>query len=395
VFLALGWFKPGHIDGICRYACETTWTLGRWWFDIRGLLPQAKDTLRQFAPQGIISQLRGDLTDLVKAVEVEGVPTVELCWASGMRVPRVIPDEEAAGALAAAHLHERGFSRFVYIGYQDQAGCLQGFSRTVRAGGGTLRLIDLADPPVQRETGEPALASGIVHDEQSPLRRDWVRRFFSCCDKPVGVCVTSPTWAADIIEGCRKAHILVPEQVAVISMADMLGEGAAWPVPLTVIAPNYEEQGYQAAQLLDRMMKGEQVPPDTVVKVPPKGLVPRDSTRCRATGNLPIARAITFIMRNLHDPALNSRSVCRAAQISRSRFYRSFTQHAKAPVAQYIEQQRLKEAVTLLASTTDLPRTIAEQCGFGDPLRFRRALVRTTGMSPLAYRRKHRKTKAG
>jgi len=393
VFLALGWYEPGHMEGIRRYACEKNWTLKRWCLHyISGLHPEATDDLQRFQPHGIISQFVGKWPDLVDAVTAARVPTVELCWASGMRVPRVVPDDEAMAALAAAHLIERGFTRFVYIGDRNFIEPLSAFARAVHAVGGDLRTIGFNDPEIINESHKIYHEFTSVHDQDAAFRRAWACRLFSSLEKPVGVFVISAALADDIIEGCRKAHILVPEQVAVVSRANMTGEGSGWPVSLTVVVPDYEEQGYQAALLLDRMMKGEKVPPDTVVRIPPKALVARDSTRCHATDNLPVARAASFIMRNLHDTGLCAKQVYRAAKASRSILYHDFPRQFKMPVARYIEHLRLKEAITLLETTDATASAIAAQCGFGDLRRFRSALARTTGKPPSVYRLRQRES---
>ena len=387
VLLALGWYEHSHIEGIYRYAFEKGWTINLWQFGPDRT--PVEEALRQFNPYGIISQLHTRWPDLVKAVEEADVPTVELSAVSGMRVPCVIPDAKTAGTMAAAHLLERGFVRFMFVGYSDTHETQNAFVQTVRAGGGDARVVNLNDPAITGATGNARPLFATVHDEHAALRRAWARRFFSTCDKPFGVLVMSTTWAADIIEGCRDARIKVPEQVAVMSLTDMNSECAAWPVPLTVISPGFEEQGYQAAALLDRMMKGERVPPDTVVRIPPKSLVPRKSTFCYASDNKPIARVATFIMHNLHNPGLSVKHVCRATKVPRSSIYYDFPRHFKMPVAEYIEHLRLKEAVNLLETTDASVGVIAEQCGFGEPRRFRNALIRTTRMAPLAYRQKH------
>ena len=382
VYLALVWHELGHMLGINRYACEANWDLTQWH---KG----ETDQLQPLHPHGIISQLAAYEPDLVKAVEAAHAPMVELCNPiPGMRVPRVMPDQEAEGVLAAAHLIERGFTRFVYIGYSKDSGSKQAFTQPVRAANGECQVIFIDDPEVERETGKFLTASQVYHDELSALRRAWARRLFSKCAKPVGVYVRSSVWAFDIIESCRNAHIPVPEQVAVVSLADMTNIGATWRVPLTVVVPDYEEQGYQAARLLDRMMKGEHVPPDMIVRVPPLDLVPRQSTLCRAMDNLAIARATTFIMSNLHDVQLCAKKVQWAVKASRTNFYRDFTLQLRMPVARYIEHLRLKEALHLLDTTDATAGAIAAHCGFGDLPRFRLALRRATGMGPAAWRRR-------
>ena len=382
MYLLLAWHELGHTLGINRYACEANWTLDQWQIGETFGLPH-------FQPHGIISQLAMYNYDLLKAVKDAQVPTVELCDSTDILVPRVMPDAEAAGALAAAHLIGRGFTRFVFVGYSRDTGEQRAFTRAIRDAGGECRMISIDSPEMVRATGKFLARMQHAHDESSTLRQAWARRFFSGCNKPVGVFVQPMTWAISIIEGCRNARILVPEQVAVISLADMLDEGMALPVPLTVVVPDYQEQGYQAAALLDRMMKGEKVPPDTIIRIPPKALVARDSTLCHATDNLPLARAVTFIKRNLHDPALCAKQVQRTIQAPHTKFYRDFSRQFNMPVARYIDHLRIKEAVHLLDTTDATASAIAVQCGFGDLRRFRYALAHKTGMGPAAWRQQN------
>ncbi len=380
VYLALSWYEPDHMMGINRYACDHNWVLQQ-------SFPNDTSSLQRFQPHGIICQLARYVPQLIKAVESAHVPTVELCDAiPDMRLPRVMPDAEALGALAAAHLLERGFTRCVFIGYSTARGYQRGFTEAIRTANGECRVVEVDSADMERETGEFLTATEVFYDEGSALRRKWARRFFAKCDKPVGVYVQSTVWASDIIEGCRAARILVPEQVAVVSLADMAGAGASWTMPLTVVVQNYQEQGFQAARLLDRMIQGEPIPPDTLVKIPPASLVPRDSTLCHATDNLAIARATAFIMRNLHDPGLCVKQVQRAARAPRSSIYREFIRQFNMPIARYIERLRIRKALHQLETTDATVNVIAVRNGFGKPLRFRHAFVREKGMTPSAYR---------
>jgi len=383
VYLALAWHEPGHLIGINRYANETNWVLKG---NMTGI---PSEELCRFRPHGIISQLYQGEPNIVKAVEEAHVPTVELCNSiPAMRVPRVMPDGEAEGACAAAHLLERGFDRFVFVGYtRDAAESGREFVQAARDAGHEVRMVFIDE--IESETGSRISRYELYHDQYSVRRRAWARRFFSACEKPVGVYVQSLLWAVSIIEACRAARIAVPEHVAVISRVDTLDEGMALSVPMTTVVPNYEEQGYQAAALLDRMMKGEPVPPDTVVKIPPLALVPRMSTMCHAPANLPIARAATFIMTHLHDPGLCVKHVHRAAKTPYNRFYRDFRRQFNMSVARYIEHLRVEEAARLLVTTDTGITALAVQCGFGDTLRFRRAFGRVKSMAPSAYRTRH------
>ena len=383
----MAWREPGHILGISRYACEKNWMVENFWVSTDDLHPLLARQMQDFQPHGIISQLPITRQGIMGVVKAARVPVVELCWGSGMDVPRVLPDEEGEGVIAANHLLEHGFTQFVFVAGTDGEKQQRGFTQAVRAAGHKAHIVITNSPEMVAELGRDFSPFGMVHGRSSSLRRAWARHFFSRCDKPVGVYTLSTAWASDIIEGCRDAHIMVPEQVAVMSLTDMADEGKAWPMPLTVQAPDYEEQGYQAARLLDRMMHGEPVPSNTVVKIPPLALVQRMSTMCHATANLPIARAATFIMSNLHDPGLCVKQVHRAAKTPYNKFYRDFRRHFNMPVARYIEHLRIGEAARLLVTTDTGINTLAVHCGFSDALRFRRAFGRVKGMVPSQYRK--------
>ena len=92
-------------------------------------------------------------------------------------------------------------------------------------------------------------------------------------------------------------------------------------------------------------------------------------------------------MRNLHNPDLCVKQMCRAAKWYRRALDRAFRHHFKTSVARYIEDQRIQEAIHLLETTDATASAIAAQCGFGDLPRFRCTLVRAKGMGPAAWRK--------
>ncbi len=382
VAVTLAWQDPGHAAGIAKYAARAGWTLQR-------IFCLSLQEMRDFRPHGIICQLYSVAAEMVKVVQAMQVPVVELSDAvPGLVVPRVMPDKEAEGKAAAEHLIGRGFTRLVCVG-EGAYGQHVGFVKAAQAAGLSPTVVGTNDPAMRRMMARADGYTDTVHDASPPPRRAWARSFFSELQKPVGVHTTEVAWAADIIEGCHAAGILVPEQVAVVSSTTYPHEGQAYPVPLTSIASNFELQGYQAAELLDRMLDGETIAADTALKVPPYPIEVRESTMCHATDNLPVARAATFIMRNLHDQNLSAKQICFDKGVSRSVLYKDFRSHFKMPIARYVEKLRVEDAKELLATSNASVETLATKCGFGEALRFHRAFKRVTGTSPGRYRKKH------
>ena len=384
VLLAFVWYEFPHLEGIYRYVREAGWTLSR-------CMPGETHAIRTFKPHGILCQLHGSAPDMVQEVKASTAPKVELItFLNDPRIPAVVADVETEGRRAAEHLVERGFKHLVFVGMTRDLGRTapryQGFNAVAARAGCDVITIDTRDSAIRHQTGEDRHHSRLIHDECSVRRRRWIGRYFASVPKPAGVFAEHSVWGSDIIEGCIEADIPVPEQVAVVTVVDMEHEGEMFAVPATVIVPDYETQAYQAAALLDRMMRGEQVGPNTIVRIPPKSLVIRESTMVRAVDDIEVARAVALIMRSLHDQSLTASRVVQMTGISRRTLYRDFVRHMGDPIARYIRRLRVKDASVLLETTARSVTAIADECGFSDIRQFCSALVRETGMTPSAYR---------
>src|SRR5262249_59635315 len=64
--------------------------------------------------------------------------------------------------------------------------------------------------------------------------------------------------------------------------------------PLSSVVPDCRRIGYEAAALLDRLMKGER-PPRTTREIPPMGIVTRQSTDVTAIADPRVAEAMKYI----------------------------------------------------------------------------------------------------
>lgn len=399
VLLAMSWHEHSQIEGISRYAAKAGWILRHW----NG---QQHAGIHEFKPHGVIYQLHQDANrEMLASLSRMHQPMVDMyhfAWPtdfshqydfrSSRAVSRVYMDIKAMGAMAAEHLAERGFSRLVYVGGASEWPSYQGFMHAATKRHCELIPFFNTDPDIARQIyGEQPHAT-LYHDEWSLSRQKWAGRTFANLPKPVGVFADNDVWASDIIDGCLAARMLVPEQIAVVAAADADCQGACFSVPTTVIVPDFEHHGYQAAALLDRLMNSDSPPSTVRILIPPKRIVQRESTLIQASENLRVARAISYILRNLHRNSLSSVEVCAHSGASVTSLYRAFSQHLGMPVADYIEKLRLKEATGLLETTGMTASAIAEQCGFSELRHFRKALCRATRMTPSAYRRRHPRT---
>ena len=285
-------------------------------------------------------------------------------------------DNEAVGRLAADHFLERGFRQFAFCGLRR--GYHPGIDRRCDC---FQRFIEQAGYPCQVLEDTPRRRPRSWEQEQ-----DWIAHWIAGLPKPVGIMTANDDRGLQVLDACRRIGAAVPDQVAVLSVDnDEYLCGLSLP-SLSSIDLNSEQTGYQAAALLDRMMKGKR-PPRHLPEIAPAGVVVRRSTDVLATDDADVIRAVQFIRENacrsIHVPeVVHHVSVSRAALEPRFRHVLGRTMH------QEIRRVQIERAKTLLAGT-DLPiKQVAQQAGFKTVQYLTRSFRAVTGHPPAAFRRR-------
>ena len=194
---------------------------------------------------------------------------------------------------------------------------------------------------------------------------------------------------AEIIYACQQAQLVVPEEVAVLSSTydELLCELVQ--VPISGILVPAEQIGYQAAELLAKLMRGGS-PPHKPVLLEPQGVKARQSTDALAVSDPALAKALSFIRENAMRP-IQVNDVAQRAGVSRRLLERRFLKALGGSPASAIRRAHLERAKSLLGET-DMPISdVAEAAGFGSLEYFAMLFHRQTGMTPLRYRREFRK----
>jgi LacI family transcriptional regulator len=183
------------------------------------------------------------------------------------------------------------------------------------------------------------------------------------------------------LEACRRANVMVPDDVGVIGVDN---DGPLCEVsdpPLSSVWPDHRRVGYEAARLLDQLMHGAEAPAAPVL-LPPRGVVARKSTDALAVEDRSVAQALRYI-REHGCESIEVDDVVRAVPLSRSVLQRRFRTLLGRSVHDEIVRVRLVRARELLQQT-DLPLAeIAERAGFRHQeymgAVFRRRLRQTPG----------------
>jgi LacI family transcriptional regulator len=374
-------FGRSLIRGVAQYVREN----GPWsvYLEQRSIYDPAPPWLKTWKGDGIIS--KAAYPELAKIVVDTGIPTVDLNeQVLDLGLPVIYNDNEAIGRLAAEHLAERLFEHFGFLGHpgiywSDHR--LKGFETTVRLLG---------------------FECNVYASQQRTLRRyrhkSWesemanMTRWVKSLPKPVGVMAANDYCAVQVLDACRRASVSVPEHMAVIGVDNETVAGELATPPLSSVVPNAERMGYEAAALLDRLMRGEETDQESSL-IPPAGVVTRQSTDIMAITDSDVAAAVGFIRRHACD-GINSHDVVRESAVSRSVLQRRFRALLGRSIHDIIVGVRLERTKQLLTHTDLSLQDIADRVGIAHVEYLSTVFKKQTNQTVTEYRKTHR-TKGG
>jgi len=365
----------GLLEGITAYAKhQANWSIHLTEQE-RGALPPV--WLDEFNGDGIIARI--ETAAIGQRLQRFGLPLVDLSAARFLPgVPWADTDDEAISRLAVEHFLERGFNT---IGYCGDPGFAWSNNRC-------------------RHVRRFVQASGArYHEHQVTHRYDrsfrWDRErqrvaaWLQPLPRPAAIMACYDFQAQLVLDVCRETGVSVPEEIAVLGVDDDRLICELCEPSLSSVIPDTRRTGYEAAELLDRMMNGESVSPEQPLLTQPLGILTRQSTDTLAISDPAVARALSFIRR--HAPLQNLRvgDVLRHVSLSRRALEHRFTQHVGRTPHQEITRVRIDHIATLLRETELSVHEIARRSGFDYPEYLAATFRRETGLTPTQYRNGH------
>lgn len=364
-------YGRGLLRGIVRYQREHgPWSL---YFKPHGLGQPPPDWLTSWRGDGILARINDRA--MANAVLRTKVPAIDLRSSLGdIGLPIVGIENRDVVKLAVEHLVERGFRHFGFCGtpygehrYQDERS--DRFAKAIRGRG--------FDCAVYQNPARAVLS----WDEEQEHIAQWLRKL----PKPVAVMTCHDDRGQQVLDACLRAELTVPDDVAILGVDnDEFLCNLSTP-PLTSIDVDSERIGYEAAALLDRMMRGARAPKKPRL-FPPRGIVVRKSTDITAIGDAHVAKTARLI----RDHALAGRKiedVLREVPVSRSALFRRFKEHLGRSPKKEATRVRLERAKELLRETTLSVAQIAERVGYAEAKYFIAVFHRAVGTTPLRYRK--------
>lgn len=379
ILVALNWYSLAIHRGIARYASEAGWILDSS-MTRHGLVP------KDWHGDGIICSLHWD-SGLHEMIARTALPVVNI-GGTILNRPAVMQNDQAIGKLAAGYFQKRGFQNYAFFlksnALTSRHRC-RAFADAARRAGGRCFVLDwpkASGMPKQTRYSQHYPADD--HDERRLL--DWLAGEIDKLPKPVALFGEFDDPAIDVLYACREQNIMVPEQVAVLGMDNDELRCEFAPVPLSSIDINQELLGYRAASMLDQLLNREQLP-RKIVRIPPAGIVTRQSTDILAIAHPHVATVLRYIWQN-YARRINAKTAAAIVPISYRWLHDAFLQHVGRTIADEIQHKRLEAAKKLLTESRRKAGDIAAEAGFPNEDRMGRVFRRVEGMSPMAYRRR-------
>lgn len=361
-------------QGVAAYARET----GRWNLYIEEDPLATLPRLKQWDGDGIIANF--DERRMAAAVAGLKIPVVGIGGGQGWydprsRIPYFTTDNRAIGRLAAEHLLDCGFARLAFFGnppsrrhqWSDERG--QAFRQRARAAG----------------------AACAVYRGRHVGAQHWIQqlgelaRWLRDLEKPIGLFACTDIHGRQALEACQTVGLHVPDDVAVIGVDndEMICELTA--PPLSSIEQGSQRIGYEAAELLDRLMAGRS-PRRLRWAIAPERLVARQSTDVLACDDAELAMAIRFVREHACDP-IGVADVLEAMPLSRSTLEKRFLTALGRTIHAEIRRVQVERAKQLLAGGNLLVKQVAQRCGFKHVPALNRVFRQLAGRTPAEHRR--------
>ncbi len=328
----------------------------------------------QWAGDGIIARIGNRLqADQIRSRRVPTV-NVDTIFDGLPGVCDVVTDDAERARLAFHHLRDRGFEKFAYFAppshrYSEKRG--KEFVEIVHEHG------------FDCHEYKPGYRSGRKIGWEEQQRR--VSRWLASLPRPIAVLTVDAHRGRQLAEICFMAGVRVPDQVAILAgdTDDLMCEVCT--PPLSSVALAGRRIGYEAAAVLDRMMNGEPAPKGKL-KIPPHGVISRQSTDILAIDDDTVVRALRFIQaRAFQDIVV--KDILHEVPVSRRSLEIQFRRYLGRSPAEEIRRVRLDKGRELLARTDMSIGEIASACGFANGTRFGVAFRKRFGKTPLAYRK--------
>lgn len=365
-------FGRGITRGIINYANN----IGHW--RIFSVLPDYTSSsqvsvaqlINKWRPDGIIARL--PFLD-INSLHDFAVPTVATnIYAPLENTANIVPDCDAPSKMAADYFISKGFQNFAFCGFHMHW-CLNRehfFKYYIHEYGFDINIYQTPKERMQMSW---------------EMEQSYVAEWLLQLPKPIAVFATNDDRARHVLEACHIAGLEVPSDVSVLGSDNDEMICTLTSRPLSSISYNFENSGFQAAELLDKLMYDRNHPKTTII-TQALGIISRQSTDILAIEDIDVSNALQYIQMHFREN-ISVADVVEATTLSRRSLELRFKEVTHHNIAEEIRRQRIAHAAKLLIGTNLTVSQIASAAGYQEIKRLNEAFVKYYKVSPSRYRK--------
>jgi hypothetical protein len=338
---------------------------------IPGVLKWAK----KWQADAIIAQFDDD--DEVELFRKNGIIALAQDFKSRFSViPNITSEYKLTGQMAADFFLQKGSRNFAFYGYENvvwsEERCMGFRDRIIEKGFGD-NFFEYQKQPLEN----------LWYYESEPLA-SWIKSL----PHPLALMACDDTQGNKIMEVCRVLGIKIPEEIAVLGVDNDEIICSLSDPPLSSVNLNIVKGGYEAAQLIERLMRDKEASCEDVV-IHPTTITNRLSTDIYSTGDPYILVALKYIHQNLATK-ITVEDVVRQVPLSRRLLEIHFKQVTGSSIYQYIFNLRMERFSQLLLESSEPIADIAMSVGLSDYKNLARQFKLWKKYTPAEYRKIHR-----
>ncbi len=295
-------------------------------------------------------------------------------------IPNIVGDADLIAELALEHFVNRGFTKLAYCGFDGISWATkrgERFSYFAQKKGIDVTMYQMMD-----------FRTRFSWDEELYKIAEWLGNL----PYPIGMLACNDDCSKLISSACELAGIRVPDDVAILGVDN--DEMLCLPndPTLSSVVMDFEQAGFEAARLLDRIMKKEEKLGLQTIVLKPSHIVTRQSTDFFAVNDSDVAEALNFIKNHVNEP-IGVPEVVESTSLSRRGLECRFKKVLGHSINKVITNFRVEQISKMLVETNFSISQIAHNLKFTGAEHISRYFCKVKKMSPSEFRKKYASSK--
>jgi len=306
--------------------------------------------------------------------------------------PYITTDSKKVTETAFDYFSKKQFVNFAFFGLTEARWAhrrLEFFYEIVTDAGHQLHVFETEPGAISDDlTSFIQLWTGYAMTKSRVELVDWLNKL----PKPVAILASCDILGCYLSYFVEEAGFSIPNEVAILGIDNNESICKICNSPLSSIALNLSKAGYDAVELLDKMISGKEKARGQRIRIEPLHVIERASTDIFAIDDTYVIEAMKFIHEHSGEP-LQVGEIAEHCCVSKRLLQSKFKDFLKQSIHDVIIGVHFQKARLMLIETNNSIEQISKESGFGTSSKMRRAFLSITGIGPQKYRHVHRSHK--